>query len=204
MDLIETVYFGWNPLAHAEGCTNPVWDDAQTMHSEGIRPCAGSDQPHGCVKGDDCTHRDTFDRVQLRLLCTTCGIVHTLSGESLVHVISHTSATGWGQPPIQMGEVWLWPGRRSATAASEPHQFLVTRQAATVTRETLYGIITSYLDSEYKPRWIAAAVPDEAGAHHVSSLRWRHASRGQAALEDAAAWIADAELTAPRTLVVAV
>jgi hypothetical protein len=203
MDLIETVYFGWNPLAHAEGCANPVWDDAQTMHSEGIRPHAGGDQPHGCAQGDDCTHGDTFGRVQLRLLCTTCGTVHTLSGESLVHVISHTSATGWGQPPIQMGEVWLWPGRPT-TKGGKPHQYLVTREAATVTRETLYGIITGYWDSEYKPRWIAAAVPDEAGAHQVSSLRWRHASRGLAALEDAAAWIADAELRAARPLVVAV
>jgi len=203
MDLIETVYFGWNPLAHAEGCTHPLWDDAQVMHSEGLRPGINADEHHACANGI-CTHADTFERVQLRLLCTTCGTVHTISGESLVHVISHTSATGWGQPPIQMGEVWLWPGRRSATAASEPHQFLVPREAATVTRETLYGIITSYLDSEYKPRWIAAAVPDENGAHQVSSLRWRHSSRGLAALEDAAAWIADAELTAPRTLVVAV
>ncbi|MFC8361090.1 hypothetical protein ACFUIY_14605 [Streptomyces griseorubiginosus] len=203
MDLIETVYFGWNPLGHAEGCTNPVWDDAQTMHSEGLRPCAGGDQPHGCAKGDDCTHRDTFDRVQLRLCCTTCGTVHTISGESLTQVISHTSATGWGQPPTQIGEVWLWPGRRT-TPSSQPHQYLVTREPATVTHDTLYGLITKYWDADQTPRWIAAAVPDEAGAHHVSSLRWRYSSRGLAALEDAAAWIADAELRAARPLVVTV
>jgi hypothetical protein len=202
MDLIETVYFGWNSLAHAEGCTNPVWDDADIRHSEGVRPGIAGDEHHACANGI-CSHADTFPRVQLRLLCKTCGTVHTISGESLTHVISHTSATGWGQAPIQMGDVWLWPGRPTIPGG-RPHQYLATREAATVTPGTLYGIITSYLDSEYQPRWIAAAVPDENGAHQVSSLRWRHSSRGLATLEDAAAWIADAELTAPRTLVVAV
>lgn len=202
MDLIETVYFGWNPLAHAEGCTNPVWDDAQVLHSEGVRPGIAGDEHHACANGI-CSHADTFTRVQLRLLCTTCGTVHTISGESLIQVISHTSATGWGQPPIQMGEVWLWPGRPTI-AGGQPRQYLVTRQAATVTPDTLYGLITGYRDADQTPRWIAAAVPDEQGAHQVHSLRWRHASRGLAALEDAAAWIADAELRAVRPLVVAV
>ncbi|WP_406157685.1 hypothetical protein [Streptomyces canus] len=202
MDLIETVYFGWNPLAHAEGCTNPVWDDAQVLHSEGIRPGVAGDEHHACVNGI-CSHADTFTRFQMRLLCETCGTVHTISGESMTHVISHTSATGWGQPPTQMGEVWLWPGRRT-TPGSQPHQYLVTRQAATVTPDTLYGIITSYFDSEGKTCWLAGAVPDENGAHHVSSLRWRYSSRGLAALEDAAAWIAGVELSTPRSLVVAV
>jgi hypothetical protein len=202
MDLIETVYFGWNPLAHAEGCTNPVWNDADVLHSEGVRPGITGDEHHACANGI-CSHADTFTRVQLRLLCTTCGTVHTISGESLTHVISHTSATGWGQPPRQIGEVWLWPGCPTI-AGGQPNQYLVTRQAATVTPDTLYGIITGYRDADQTQRWIAAAVPDEQGAHQVHSLRWRHASRGMAALEDAAAWIADAELRAARPLVVAV
>ncbi|MEU6376760.1 hypothetical protein [Streptomyces sp. NPDC046909] len=202
MDLIETVYFGWNALAHADGCETPVWDDAEVMHSEGIRPGITGDEHHACAH-DICTHSDSFTRVQLRLLCRTCGTVHTISGESLTHVLSHTSVTGWGQPPRRMGEVWLWPGR-PAIAGGEPHQFLVTRQPQTVTRATLYGIITRYRDASSTPRWIAGAVPDEDGAHQVSMLRWRHASRGLAALEDAAAWIAGAETAPQRPLVVAV
>lgn len=200
MDLIETVYFGWNPLAHASGCTNPLWDDVDVLHSEGVRPGMAGDEHHACANGI-CSHADTFGRVQLRLLCKTCGTVHTISGESLTHVISHTSATGWGQAPRQIGEVWLWPGRPTITGG-ESRQYLVTRQAATVTPDTLYGIITGYRDADQTPLWIAAAVPDPAGAHQVHSLRWRHASRGLAALEDAAAWIADVEIG--RRLVVAV
>ncbi|MET7475116.1 hypothetical protein ABZT17_12250 [Streptomyces sp. NPDC005648] len=200
MDLIETVYFGWNPLAHAEGCTTPVWDDAEVLHSEGIRPGITGDEHHTCPNGI-CTHADAFGRVHLRLLCRTCHTVHTLSGESLTQAISHTSATGWGQPPRQIGELWLWPGR-PVIAGGEPHQYLVTRQPYSVTTETLYGIITRYRDADGTPRWLAGAVPDEDGAHQISTLRWRHSSHGLAELEDAAAWITDAETV--RTVAVAV
>lgn len=203
MDLIETVYFGWNPLAHAVGCARPVWDDAEVLHTEGIRPGVAGADHHACTH-DICTHADAFTRVQLRLLCKSCNTVHTISGESLTQVVSHTDATGWGQPPHQAGGVWLWPGR-PAIPGSEPHQYLVTRDASqTVSPGTLYGIITRYRDADHVPRWIAAAVLDKDGAHQVSTLRWRHASRGLAALEDAAAWITDAEVSAAGPLVVAV
>jgi len=202
MDLIETVYFGWNPLAHADGCTNPVWTDADVLHSEGIRPGIAADIHHDCTH-DDCSHADTFTRVQLPRAGRGTPPRPSISGDSLTHVISHTSATGWGQPPRQIGALWLWPGRPVITGG-EPDQYLVTRQPETVTEDTLYGLITRYRDADQTPRWIAAAVPDPAGAHQVHTLRWRHASRGLATLEDAAAWIDDAELRAARPLVVSV
>lgn len=202
MDLIQTVYFGWNPLAHAEACPNPVWDDADVLHTEGLRPGVRGDDHHTCDH-PDCTHADTFTRVQLRLLCRDCQTVHTISGESLTHALAHTSATGWGQPPRPLGGVWLWPGR-PVIEGGDPHQYLVTRQAATVTRETLYGVITRYRLADGTPLWMAGAVPDEDGAHIVSAMRWRYASNGLADLEDAAAWITDAETAPQRSLVVAV
>lgn len=103
-DLIEHTYFGWNPLAHAPDCTRPVWDDTQVSHEPGRRVLLTGADHHACPT-DTCSHTDAFTRVQVRLLCRTCGTVHTLSGESLTQVISHTSATGWGQPPQQIGEV---------------------------------------------------------------------------------------------------
>lgn len=202
MELIEEVYFGWKPLVHGPGCPNPVWDDAQVLHSEGVRPGTYGADHHTCTH-PDCGHRDTFERVQLRLLCRDCKTVTTISGESLVQVISHTAATGWGQPPTPLAGVWLWPGR-PAIPGGQPHQYLVTQQAQALTHDLLYGIITGYHDSNGHPLWIAAAVPDQAGAHQVSTLRWRHSSNGLTTLDEAAAWIADAELRAQRPLVVAV
>jgi hypothetical protein len=202
MDLIEYTYFGWQPLGHGPDCPNPVWDDAEVLHDQGVRPGTYGADHHDCSHAD-CSHRDTFDRVQLRLLCRDCGTVHTISGESLVHVLTHTSVTGWGQPPTQAGEVWLWPGRPPAEDAA-PAQYLVTRQPQVVTEDTLYGIITSYFDADGTPRWIAGAVPDADGEHYVHSLRWRHRSAGLATLDEAAAWIATAERRPQRRLVVAV
>jgi hypothetical protein len=204
MDLITETYFGWKPLAHALGCPSPVWDEAQVLHSEGVRPASyGANETHACTHPAGCGHGDTYERFQLRLLCHDCDTVITLSGENMVQLISHTSATGWGQPPTELAGVWLWPGR-PAIEGGQPHQYLVTRQAQAITPETLYGIITAYRDSEGARRWIAGAVPDPGGAHQVSTLRWRHASNGLEDLAEAADWIATVETRAQRPLVVAV
>lgn len=201
MQLIEETYFGWTPYTHTDLCPNPTWDEVQVRHDEGARPVATGDQPHNCTN-DMCSHATAFGRVQLRLLCRDCNTVYTITGEGLTEVCTHTSLTGWGQAPRRVGDVWLWPGRPTIPGG-EPQQYLVTRQAATVTPETLYGIITRYRDADTTPRWLAAAVPDEDG-EQISLLRWRHVTRGLTALEDAAAWIADTDIHATRTLVVAV
>ncbi|MER7930527.1 hypothetical protein ABTY96_46715 [Streptomyces sp. NPDC096057] len=200
--LIEETYFGWTAYPHATGCTNPTWDEVQARRDEGLRPGVTGDQPHTCTN-DICTHANTFGRVQVRLLCRDCDTVHTITGEGLTEARSTTDATGWGQTPLQVGDVWLWPGRPTLPGA-QPHQYLVTFQPQTITPETLAGIITGYVGSEGEPLWVAGAVPDPGGAHQVSLTRWRYASRGLAALEDAAAWITTAEAHAYRPLVVAV
>ncbi|MFM9542273.1 hypothetical protein [Streptomyces turgidiscabies] len=203
MDLITESYFGWNPLAHATGCTTPVWDHADIRHVDAIRTTPADTCPHGCTH-PDCTHGDTFTRVQLRLLCRDCGTVTTISGESLTQAISHTSVTGWGQPPTPLAGVWLWPGRAPAPG-HPPYEYLVTRDSSRIpTPDTLYGIITGYRDADQVQRWIAAAVPDPDGAHQISTLRWRHSSNGLTALTDAATWITTAETRTQRPLVVSV
>ncbi|WP_327403872.1 hypothetical protein OG194_29825 [Streptomyces sp. NBC_01288] len=200
--LIEETYFGWAPYAHALGCANPTWDEVQVRRDEGLRPGATDDQAHTCTN-DICSHTNTFGRVQLRLLCRNCDTVHTITGEGLTEARSTTQHTGWGQAPRQVGDVWLWPDG-TTLPGSQPHQYLVTLQPQTITRATLYGIITGHFGSEGEPLWIAGAVPDEAGAHQVSLTRWRHTSRGLAALEDAAAWITGVAFGAQRPLEVAV
>lgn len=201
MDLITETYFGWNPLAHAPACTLPVWDDADILHTPAIRTTPADTRPHDCTH-PDCTHKGTFTRVQLRLLCRDCGTVHTISAENLTQVLTHTSVTGWGQPPTHLAGVWLWPGRPPIPGAA-PHEYLVTLDSTRIpTPDTVYGLITKYRDSEGAPRWIAAAIPDEDGAHQVSTLRWRHSSNGLTTLDQAATWITTAHTTPQRPLVV--
>lgn len=202
MELIEETYFGWDPLTHTVDCPAPVWDAVEIRRTTGARPSAGDTTEHACAN-ELCGHARAFERVQLRLLCRDCGTVRIVSGEGLTEACTHTSLTGWGQAPRQVGQVWLWPGR-PVVPGGDPHQYLVTRQAAALTRATVYGIITGYRNSEGRPRWIAAAVPDTDGAHQVSMLRWRHSSNGLADVAAAAEWIATAEDRAQRPLEVAV
>ncbi|MEU3683716.1 hypothetical protein AB0E99_22650 [Streptomyces sp. NPDC030592] len=162
MELITETYFGWDSLSHAADCPNPVWDEAQMRHTEGIRPQSTGPDHHTCAH-PNCTHADTFRRMQLRLACRDCGTVHTI-GES-----------GWGQAPTQHGGVWLWPGRPAAPGR-EPREYLVTLQGAAITRATVYGIITGYRDSSGNPVWQAGCEPTDDGAHQISAIRWRHAS----------------------------
>ncbi|MFB7597210.1 hypothetical protein [Streptomyces sp. NPDC056160] len=203
MDLITETYFGWDPLTHTATCPNPTWDTAELRRTTGVRPAGTSaTDAHTCTD-PACEHADTFARVQLRLLCRDCDTVRIISGEGLSEACTHTSLTGWGQAPTRAGDVWLWPGR-PAIPGGAPHQYLVTQQPAALTRATLYGIITGYHDSLQRQRWIAAAVPDEHGAHQVSTLRWRHSSNGLDDVATAAAWISTAADRAQRLLVVSV
>ncbi|EYT83977.1 hypothetical protein CF54_04190 [Streptomyces sp. Tu 6176] len=203
MDLIEETYFGWDPLTHADDCPVPVWDTVEIRRSTGVRPAGPStSDAHACTN-PMCEHAAVFGRVQLRLLCRDCGTVRIISGEGLSEACTHTSLTGWGQHPTRTGGVWLWPGR-PAIPGGAPHQYLVTQQPAALTRATLHGIITGYHDSTGRQRWIAAAVPDEDGAHHVSALRWRHSSPGLTTVAEAADWISALHIRPQRTLVVSV
>lgn len=200
MDLIINAYFGWNPLAHAPGCATPVWDTADVLHTPAIRTVTGDPRPHTCTH-PDCTHATKFTRVQLRLLCRTCGTVHTISAETLSHVLSHTSVTGWGQPPTHLAGMWLWPGR-PPIPDHPPREYLITLDHRIPTPDSLHGIITGYRDADHVQRWIAAATPDETGAHQISTLRWRHRSAGLTTLSEAAEWFTHIQTRTQRPVVV--
>ncbi|MER6531195.1 hypothetical protein [Streptomyces sp. NPDC001508] len=203
MYLIEDLYLGWQPLTHTVDCASPAWDVAELRYDTGARILPTGEQHHACPN-ETCGHADTFGRVQLRLLCRSCHTVYTMAAEGAGARCTTTSVTGWGQPPRQHGDLWLWPGQ-PATAQHQPHAYLVTRDPNPPTRASLYGIVTVYREAEGTQRWIAAAVPDDRGEHEVHSLRWRHRTAGLADVTGAADWIAAAGTDgSQRPLVVAV
>lgn len=203
MQLIEDIYLGWQPLTHTIDCANPVWDTAEVRRDEGAHHVQTGAESHACVN-DGCGHANTFGRVQIRLLCRDCHTIYTIAGEGLGTACTTTSLTGWGQPPRQVGGVWLWPGQ-PADAQHQPHDYLVTRgHADQVTAANLLGLITRYRDADGTPRWVAGAELNAGGAHQVHSLRWTYRSAGLADLADAAHWVATAQDRAQRPLVVAV
>ncbi|CAL9599500.1 hypothetical protein [Streptomyces sp. enrichment culture] len=200
MELITETYFGWDSLSHAADCPTPVWDEAQMRHTEGIRPQSTGPDHHAC-EHPNCTHADTFRRLQLRLACRDCGTVHTIGAEGPVGNRLTIGETGWGQAPTQHGGVWLWPGRPAAPGR-EPREYLVTLQGAAITRATLYGIITGYRDSSGNPVWQAGCGPADDGAHQISAIRWRHASPAYDSVEACAEFIHITARFPQRTVVV--
>ncbi|MYS44069.1 hypothetical protein GTY23_23120 [Streptomyces sp. SID5998] len=200
MTLIEETYFGWDPLTHTVDCPTPVWNAVEIRRTTGARPATGDTTAHACTN-ELCGHANEFTRVQLRLLCRDCDTVYLISGEGLTEACTHTSLTGWGQAPTRVGEVWLWPGR-PVIPGGQPHEYLVTRQAAALTRTTVYGIITGYHDDHGRPRWIAAAVPDPDGAFEIATFRWRHRRNAFEDLAVAADWIATTDTRAQHPVVV--
>ncbi len=203
MHLIEELYLGWHDFSHADGCTNPVWDDVQVRYDEGRRFTATGTEPHTCTNVD-CGHATGFGRMQVRLRCSDCNTVHILSGEGLGVVCTTTEDTGWGQAPTQVAGVWLWPGE-PVLRGLPPRDYLVTTtQVDEVTTDTIAGLITTYRDSEGRQLWIAGAGLNPNGAHQVHTLRWTYSSNGLASLEDAARWVATADQQTQRPAVVAV
>ncbi|MGY1498595.1 hypothetical protein ACW4TU_18680 [Streptomyces sp. QTS52] len=198
--LIEVQYFGWQPLTHTLTCPNPVWDTVELRHDDGIRTPPTATDTHTCTH-NGCTHANTFDRVQIRLLCRDCDTVHLVRGEGHGQTAVTTADTGWGQQPTRHGEMWLWPGQPDIPGGN-PHDYLVTRTPNPITPGAVYGLIAKYRDSEGAPRWVAGAKPDPDGAHYVSSLRFRHRSAGLHNLDEAAAWITTADTRPQRPLVV--
>ncbi|MGW6210991.1 hypothetical protein [Streptomyces sp. NPDC055109] len=202
MQLIESLYLGWSPLSHGPGCPSLTWDSVEILRDEGGRIVQSGAERHACANAD-CSHTDTFTRVQLRLLCRDCSTVRTITGENLTDDPISIEDSGWGLAPREVSGVWLWPGQ-PVISGGEPNDYLVTRTADGVTTENLYGIISGHREADNIRRWIAAALPDPDGPHGEHSLRWQYRTAGLADVAAAAAWIAGAETRALRPLVVSV
>ncbi|MFJ2515571.1 hypothetical protein ACIPEL_36140 [Streptomyces griseoviridis] len=203
MQLIEETYFR-TPLTHAVDCSPvPAWE-ADVVETPGTRVQLTGQESHRCIT-DGCGHEREFSRLQVRIRCTGCGIVHVIEGEALTRYCTTTAETGWGQPPQQHAGLWLWPGRPTIPGG-QPHQYLVTRTEDPPTRETLHGIVSAHDDSTWRTqRWTAGAHPDPASDRQVSLTPVRHLSTGHETLDAAVAWIASLDQAAQQpALVVAV
>ena len=54
---------------------------------------------------------DEIRKTSLRLYCPECQKVEFFEADgTLERKFSDTEETGWGRPPVRMGNLWLWPG----------------------------------------------------------------------------------------------
>lgn len=201
--LTEAAYFGWNRLAHADGCDLPVWE-ASVRIDEGAHPLPyREDLQHSCPN-DHCDHAGLFTRVTVRLLCRACHTVHLTSGEDPAQQQTTTAAYGYGEPPAPVAGLYLYPGPALLYGEGpgrtgwddQPLQWLVTTApvAGQLQREDCVGRISRWTNAAHQTRFRADALqtplPGRLTAEH--GMNFARRTSDLASIDEAAAWIAAA------------
>ncbi|MEI5522485.1 hypothetical protein WB388_17940 [Streptomyces brasiliscabiei] len=201
--MIENAYFGWDELTHTTSCPSPRWD-VDVRHDLGIRPVADGAVRHGC-SDQNCGHEGGLDRVTVRVICRSCDTAHVITGESLTRTVTTTDALGYGQRPVQVAGLYLWPGRPvlhgygpgPSGLDDKPHEYLVTTALLDrLTPEDCVGAIGRHRTAGGHLRWWAGAIvtpppPRIRRQPGEYRLAWARRTSDNRTVDQAAAWIAD-------------
>ncbi|MFC8658058.1 hypothetical protein ACFUCT_23100 [Streptomyces parvus] len=193
MSLLSDSYLPWEELAHKPDCNGQWTVDVRTEYDT-YRSVSGG-TAHACPNGE-CGHSSRYDKTTVRIVCTTCGIVHTMSGDADDKRRTSTKAIGYGQPPKKAGGLWLYPGAPLLFGwghgeDEEPEGYLVTRtHVDRVTVDNLIGTIHKARGPRRGVHWSAVAVPDPKGEYGYGLTRWARARGELRSFTAAAKWIA--------------
>ena len=177
-------YLGWDLLTHRPGCARPSWTvDVRTTHDE-FRSRHGG-PVHDCQNGE-CGHGDKYTSTTVRIVCTSCGLTETITGETGTGDTGRSTGStrdlGYGLAPRRVAGLHLYPG--------EPHDFVVTvARVDRVTTADVVGQITQTLGRRGGVQWSATAVPAPDGRFGLGHIRWAHAQDGHRTVAAAAKWI---------------
>lgn len=194
MTVIES-YLGWELLAHRTDCQRQQWAVDLKTDTFGLRRLHEGGEKHGCPN-EDCGHANRFEETTVRIVCSSCGIAHTIKGELTGRGLGPVEHIGYGLPPRKVVGLFLYPGEPFLSygrlASSEPFDFVVTReQVDRVNEEHVFGLISQARGKRGAVQWSALAVPDPDGQYgYGRPVRF---ARGQEAFKTvtaAAKWIA--------------
>ena len=168
-------YLGWDTPEHFKGCKRPAWDVAVRRDTHEYRRDRGFGEPpvrHSCPD-EYCEHGNSFAKVSVRIVCTSCGAAQLVTGEESDDTGNSTTSTkylAYGLPPRQAGGLLLWPARpwldRGRANDPEPHDFVVTRTGVkNVTEDVIVGQLTQGHGKLRGLVWAALAVPDPDGQY---------------------------------------
>ena len=161
-------YLGWEALPHVEGCLASGW-----LVHERSRPRLG------------------VERLELRVVCTSCGAVHhfALDGREgrIEREITTTVRIGFGAAPIRSAGLWLWAGR-IPDGGTRPAGYLVTTvKTSPSSRAEVAGSVSRYRTPRGAVRWMAAvgyspAVTNQEGFRTVrAAASWLAAELSRSA-----------------------
>lgn len=194
MTLMQDTYLAWDEIAHALGCTDPRWTvDIRAEH--GVYRTITGDRSHACPV-EDCDHSNRYEKTAVRIVCSSCGCAHIMSGDIDGLRQTSTKALGYGQPPRKCGGLWLYPGAPLLFGwghgeDEEPEGYLVTRtRVARVAVDNVIGAIHKDRGPRRGVKWAANAVSDAFGEYGFGLVRWAHAQSELRSVTAAAKWIA--------------
>ncbi|MFI7239312.1 hypothetical protein [Streptomyces cyaneofuscatus] len=196
MTQLLNTYLAWAELAHAPDCAAPQWAvDIRTERDVYRSVTHGT--PHACPT-PECGHSDRYEKVSVRIVCSSCGRAHILSADASADSIRQTStkALGYGCPPKKAGGVWLYPGEPRLFGwghgeDGEPEGYLVTRtRVDRVTADNVIGAIYKDQGPRRGVKWAATAVPAADGEYGYGPVRWTRLQEDLRSFTAAAKWIA--------------
>lgn len=148
MDLAAlTAHLGFQSPQHKAGCTATGWDVDYRREPNTSR--STDDTGHSCPQADnDCRHGDTFEKLQVRILCRHCGAATLLVAEEPRDKgLRTTGQLGYGTAPRKIGSLWVYTGPPPefgllSDTPGEPRWYLVARsQADRLTPDDVVGVI---------------------------------------------------------------
>jgi hypothetical protein len=151
----------WQPFAHREDCAKPVWEIDQQTVADALRSRRGGPE-HACPN-EECSHRDHHDRIAVRVLCRSCGIVHLIGGEEYTTRTTTTVRTGYGQPPKNVAGLWLYPGPPLLDLRdyTTPGAYLCSRERVDrLSEKDIVGAVTEGRGKRGGTIWHAAIGPE--------------------------------------------
>ncbi|MEU5284166.1 hypothetical protein AB0G97_09115 [Streptomyces sp. NPDC020755] len=193
MSTLTDSYLAWDELDHKSGCPRASWTVDLRTEPDAYRSLTRGTS-HACPT-EECGHGDRYEKTTVRIVCTTCGIVHTMSGDADDKRRTSTQAIGYGQPPKRAGGLWLYPGppllHGWGGPDGEPEGYLVTRTSVDrVTVDNVIGSIHQGRGPRRGVQWSAAALPDPQGEYGYGLTRWARACSELRSFTAAAKWIA--------------
>ncbi|MGW6739689.1 hypothetical protein ACWGDX_02895 [Streptomyces sp. NPDC055025] len=201
MSVVLDTYLGWERLTHRPTCKRPAWTVDVRINDSEYRSLHGGPS-HSCPN-EDCGHANSYEATTVRIVCTSCGVAETITGERAGRSSTSTRHIGYGLQPRRLAGVYLYPGEPfldfGRLNTTEPFDFVVTAERVERVEERhVVGQIQQGRGKRGAVTWSAGAVPSRDGRYgygRYGHIRWTHAVDGLRTVAAAAKWIAAQQST---------
>ncbi|MGW9067932.1 hypothetical protein ACWGQT_00570 [Streptomyces yangpuensis] len=161
-------YLGWESFSHAKDCKNPR---EETLWRSNPAYLGREGGPKHTCANEYCDHQDRYDKLEVRILCRSCGVVRELSGVHHGYGTTLTAVIGYGLAPTRASGLWLYPGEKLfRDTLGDPWDYMVSEKKLERLREAdVVGVIGQGRGKRGAVLWSAAAHPIFRPSHFERS-----------------------------------